>query len=52
MANTEIIDSIIASVSELITYMLPIIALLTGVSFVFSFLISVTLGWGKKTFRD
>jgi hypothetical protein len=52
MANSAIIDLIVETVRDMLIYMLPIIGLLAGLTFVFSFLIAVTIGWGRKTFKD
>lgn len=51
MANTEVIDVIMSMVAEYFTYMMPIIGVLAGVTFVVTFLMSVTLGFGRRTFK-
>ena len=48
MANSEIIDIIIASTAETLHYLLPVIALLSGVMLLLSFLFKVTLGAVKN----
>jgi hypothetical protein len=51
MANTDVINTIIGLVQQYFVYMLPIIALLAGITFMVSFLMSVTMGLGRRTFR-
>jgi preprotein translocase subunit SecF len=51
MANTAVIDTIISLVKDYMTYMLPVIALLAGLSFIFSFLFVITMGLGRRTFK-
>lgn len=48
MANTEIIDLILATVAEMFTYMLPVIGIMSGVIFITSFLFDVTLNAYKR----
>lgn len=51
MANTDVINLIISTVADYFTYMLPVIALMAGITFMVSFLMSVTLGMGRRTFK-
>ncbi len=51
MANTDVIEIILNMTREYLFYMLPIIAILSGITFIFSMLYSVTLGLGRRTFR-
>ncbi len=51
MANTEIITLIPETTAECLTYMIPIIGILAGINFIVSWLMSVTMGMGKRTFR-
>jgi len=51
MANTEIIDAILITATQYFVYMLPIIGILAGLNWLASFLMSVTMGMGKRTFR-
>ncbi len=51
MANTDLVNLIVSTVSSYFTYMLPIIGILAGISFMVSFLMSVTMGLGRRTFR-
>ena len=51
MANTDVINEIIDLVSTYFTYMLPIIGVLAGISFITTFLMAVTMGLGKRTFK-
>jgi len=52
MANSDVIALIIEGTVDCIHYMLPVIAFLSGVNFVVTWLMSVTMGMGKRTFRD
>jgi hypothetical protein len=51
MTNTEVVSAIIGIVTDAMTYMLPIIAILAGINFMVSWLMSVTMGLGRRTFR-
>lgn len=51
MTNTEIVSAIVAMVGDLMEFMLPIIGIMSGIIFVVTFLISITLGFGRRTFR-
>lgn len=51
MANTAVIDKILELVTQYFTYMLPIIGVLAGLTFMFSFLYVITMGLGRRTFK-
>lgn len=51
MANSDVVNLIISATTNMVTYMLPIIALMTGITFIFTFLVSITVGLGRRTFR-
>lgn len=51
MANSEVVQLIITMTSEFMTYMLPIIATLAGITLVLSFFIYVTLGSARTIFN-
>lgn len=51
MANTQVIAEIISMTGDMLTYMLPVIAVLSGITLMISFLLSVTLGMGRRTFK-
>jgi hypothetical protein len=51
MANTDVINLIVQTTADYFTYMLPIIGVLAGISFMATFLFSVTMGLGRRTFR-
>ena len=44
MANSEVLDLVIQSVTSTITYMLPVVAFLAGVNFVVGWLMSILFG--------
>lgn len=48
MANTEVIDLIIETTSEMLVYMLPVIAVLSGIMLILSFLLHVTINAVKR----
>jgi hypothetical protein len=51
MANTDVINLILSNVLSMVTYMLPVIALLSGVVFMVSWLMNLTLGLGRRVFK-
>lgn len=51
MANTDIINLILTTTADAVTYLLPVLALMTGIVFIFSFLHSITIGSVRKTFK-
>jgi len=51
MANTDVINLIVSTTASYFTYMLPIIGVLAGLSFLMTFFFSVTMGLGRRTFR-
>lgn len=48
MANSEIIDIIVESTADTLHYLLPVIALLSGIMLLLSFLFKVTIGAAKS----
>jgi len=52
MANSDIIDLIVASATNMFDYMMPIIGLMAGLVFITSFLLYITVGVSRKIFRD
>lgn len=51
MASEEIVVKIIEMTSTMLVYMLPVIAILAGINFIVTWLMSITMGLGKRTFR-
>jgi hypothetical protein len=51
MASADVVTQIINLVQDFLTYMLPIIAVLAGINFLITWLMSVTMGLGRRTFR-
>jgi len=51
MANSEVVNLILTTTSDFFTYMMPIIGILAGISFVVSFFFTVVMGMGRRTFR-
>lgn len=50
MASSEVVTLLIETIADYFTYMLPIIAVLSGIVFMVSFFMSVTMGLGRRTF--
>jgi len=50
MANTELITIIIDTTGEMFTYMLPILGVMTGIVYITSFILHVTIGAAKRSF--
>ncbi|HRJ90772.1 MAG TPA: hypothetical protein PLU21_01020 [Candidatus Saccharibacteria bacterium] len=48
MANTEVIDLIMQTTANMLEYMLPVIAVLSAIMLLLSFLIHVTINSVKK----
>jgi len=48
MANTEIVNLILQATTEMFTFMLPVIAIMAGITFITSFLFDVTFGAYKR----
>jgi hypothetical protein len=51
MANTDVIAKIIELTSSYFTYMLPIIGLMAGITFMVTWFTSLTMGLGRRTFK-
>lgn len=51
MANTEVINLILLTAQDYFHYMLPIIGILSGIVFIFSALMYVTIGLGRRVFK-
>jgi len=51
MASSDVVDLIIVTTADFMHYMLPIIGVMAGITFIVSFLLSATLGWGRRTFK-
>lgn len=51
MASSEVVDLIIAMVQDYFEYMLPIIGVLAGITFITSFLMYLTMGLGRRVFK-
>jgi hypothetical protein len=51
MASSDVVNQIISMTQDFLTYMLPIIAILSGINFMVTWLMSVTMGLGRRTFK-
>ena len=52
MANTDIVNLILTTAASTLTYLMPVIGIMTGIVFIFSWLYKITIGAAKHTFRD
>ena len=51
MASSDVVVLIIEFTLSALTYLLPVIAILAGINFIVTWLMSLTMGLGKRTFR-
>lgn len=51
MANSDVVNLVVTAVTEMFTYMLPVIAFMTGVVFMVSWLMYITVGIGGRVFK-
>lgn len=51
MASAEVVTTIIDLVKDMLTYMMPIIALMSGIMFCITWFHSVVFGFGRRTFK-
>lgn len=51
MASSELVAEILVFAGQSFVYMLPVIGTLAGINFVVSWVMSLTMGMGKRTFR-
>ena len=51
MASEEVVLQIIDLTANFLTYMLPVIGILAGINFIVTWLMSITMGLGRRTFR-
>lgn len=51
MANSDVVTQILTTTQNMLTYMLPVIAILAGINFILGFLIHVTFTQTRKLFR-
>lgn len=51
MTNTQVVGQIVDLTGQFLTFMLPVIGVLAGITFIVTALLSVTLGLGRRSFR-
>lgn len=51
MASADVIAQIITMTKDFLTYMLPVIGVMAGIIFVITWLMSITIGLGRRTFK-
>jgi len=51
MAPADVVNQVISTTADYLTYMLPIIGVLSGIMFVTSFFFSLVTGLGRRTFK-
>jgi len=50
MASADVINVLIATFEDAFIYLLPIIGVLAGINFLVTWIMSITMGLGKRTF--
>jgi len=51
MANEDVVNLVVAAAADMFQYMLPIIGVLAGITFMVSWLMYLTVGLGNRVFR-
>lgn len=51
MANSDLVTLVVTTAATFLQYMLPLIGVMTGLVFIFSWLHSITIGAARHTFR-
>lgn len=51
MADTGVINLILQVAQSYMIYLLPIIGIMSGIIFIITWLMSITLGFGRRTFK-
>jgi len=51
MTNTEIVGEILLMTKDFLQFMLPIIGIMAGIIFIVTWLMSITVGSGRRTFK-
>lgn len=52
MASADVITTILELVRDMLLYLLPVIAVLSGLTFIMTFFMNAVMGWGRRTFRE
>ncbi|MEI7632532.1 MAG: hypothetical protein WCJ60_04410 [bacterium] len=51
MTNTAVVGEILVQVGAFMAFLLPVIGLLAGLQFIFSWLMEIIFGLGRRTFK-
>lgn len=51
MANADVINLIISNVATMLLYMMPVVAVMSGIIFIVSWVTHITLGMARRTFK-
>lgn len=51
MSNTDVIGEIVVLAGDFLVYMLPVIAFMSALTFIMSFLYEATIGTARRSFR-
>jgi hypothetical protein len=51
MTNTDVVNTIVQITQDYLAYLMPVIAVLSGISLVLSMFYSILLGLGRRTFK-
>lgn len=52
MASADLVNLLLETAATFFQYMLPVIGAFAGINFIFTWLMFLTFGVGRKTFRD
>ena len=52
MASSEVVTTVISLAKDVLTYMLPVIGVMAGLVFIFSWIHSITIGAARHSFKD
>jgi len=51
MANSAVIDLIIDTTTQMFLYMMPVIGVMMGITYITTFVLHVTVGTARRAFR-
>jgi hypothetical protein len=51
MASADVVSQILEFAGTSFVYLLPVIGILAGINFIFTWVMSLTMGLGRRTFR-
>jgi hypothetical protein len=51
MASSEVVTLLLTTAQSFLAYMMPVIAMFAGITFIVSWFMNVVFGIGRRTFR-